>query len=147
MADEKNEKDPDETEIAMDGDTPKTNDVNPKTAKENETNVKSNQENVTDAVDDNSTNAITDVNDSKIFDTEVHALLGVDVEITAVLGTASMQISQILKLGRGAVVELDRLVGEDIEINANNRLVAKGEVIVIEDKLGVTITNTIKMTE
>ena len=73
--------------------------------------------------------------------------MDVDVEITAVLGTAKMQISQILKLGRGAVVELDRLVGEDIEINANNRLVAKGEVIVIEDKLGVTITNTVKMTE
>tara|TARA_B100000029_G_C17559980_1_gene952996 strand:- start:765 stop:1199 length:435 start_codon:yes stop_codon:yes gene_type:complete len=83
----------------------------------------------------------------KKISTDVQALMDVDVEITAVLGTAKMQISQILKLGRGAVVELDRLVGEDIEINANNRLVAKGEVIVIEDKLGVTITNTVKMTE
>ncbi|MBL94637.1 MAG: flagellar motor switch protein FliN [Magnetovibrio sp.] len=83
----------------------------------------------------------------KTINTDVQALMDVDVEITAVLGTAKMQISQILKLGRGAVVELDRLVGEDIEINANNRLVAKGEVIVIEDKLGVTVTNTVKMTE
>ena len=85
--------------------------------------------------------------DQPALETDVHGLFDVDVEITAVLGTASMQISQILKLGRGAVVELDRLVGEDIEINANNRLIAKGEVIVIEDRLGVTITNTIKMTE
>ena len=89
----------------------------------------------------------TEIADQPALETDVHGLFDVDVEITAVLGTASMQISQILKLGRGAVVELDRLVGEDIEINANNRLIAKGEVIVIEDRLGVTITNTIKMTE
>jgi len=55
-----------------------------------------------------------------------------------------MPISQILKLGRGAVVELERTVGEDIEIHANNQLVAKGEVIVVEDRLGVTISEVIK---
>lgn len=76
--------------------------------------------------------------------TEMEALMEVDVEITAVLGTAIMPISQILKLGRGAVVELDRHVGEDIEIHANNRLVARGEVIVVEDRLGVTMTEVIK---
>lgn len=76
--------------------------------------------------------------------TEMEALMEVDVEITAVLGTAIMPISQILKLGRGAVVELDRHVGEDIDIHANNRLVARGEVIVVEDRLGVTMTEVIK---
>ncbi len=79
--------------------------------------------------------------------TEMEALLDVDVEITAVLGTAMMPISQILKLGRGAVVELNRSVGEDIEIHANNRIVALGEVVVVEDRLGVTMTDIIKMTE
>ncbi len=76
--------------------------------------------------------------------TEVEALLDVNVEITAVLGTSLMPISQILKLGRGAVVELNRSVGEDIEVHANNKLVAMGEVIVVDDRLGVTMTEIIK---
>lgn len=75
---------------------------------------------------------------------EMEAVLNVKLEVSAVLGTADMPISQILKLGRGAVVELDRSVGEDIEIHANNQLVARGEVIVVEDRLGVTISNVIK---
>lgn len=75
---------------------------------------------------------------------EMEAVLGVKLEVTAVLGTAYMPISQILKLGRGAVVELERSVGEDIELHANNQLVAKGEVIVVEDRLGVTISDVIK---
>lgn len=78
--------------------------------------------------------------------TDLEAVLEVEVEITAVLGTSMMPISQILKLGRGAVVELDRKVDEDIEIMANNMLVAKGEVIVIEDRLGVTMTEIMKLT-
>ena len=78
--------------------------------------------------------------------TEVEALMDVEVEITAVLGTTMMPISQILKLGRGAVVELNRSVGEDIEVHANNRLVAMGEVIVVDDRLGVTMTEIIKIT-
>ena len=79
--------------------------------------------------------------------TELDAVLEVSVDITAVLGTAIMPISQILKLGRGAVVELNRGVGEDIEIHANNRLVATGEVIVIEDRLGVNINDIVRLTE
>ena len=79
--------------------------------------------------------------------TELDAVLDVSVDITAVLGTAMMPISQILKLGRGAVVELNRGVGEDIEIHANNRLVATGEVIVIEDRLGVNINDVVRLTE
>ena len=79
--------------------------------------------------------------------TELDAVLDVSVDITAVLGTAMMPISQILKLGRGAVVELNRSVGEDIEIHANHRLVATGEVIVIEDRLGVNINNIVRVTE
>ena len=77
-------------------------------------------------------------------DDESGAIYEVEVEISAVLGTADMPISQILKLGRGAVVELKRRVGEGIELHANNRLVARGEIIVIEDQLGVTISDTVK---
>lgn len=71
------------------------------------------------------------------------AINDVEIEVTAVLGTSMMPISQILKLGRGAVVELDRKVGEPIELHANNRLVARGEIVVVEDRLGVTMTEII----
>ena len=64
--------------------------------------------------------------------------------MTAVLGTRLMPISQILKLGRGAVVELNRGVGEDIEILSNGRLVGHGEVVVVEDTLAVSVTDIIK---
>ena len=64
--------------------------------------------------------------------------------MTAVLGTSLMPISQILKLGRGAVVELNRGVGENIEILSNGRLVDHGEVVVVEDTLAVSVTDIIK---
>ena len=75
---------------------------------------------------------------------ELEAVYEIPVQVSAVLGKASMQVSQLLKLGRGAVVELDRKVGEAIDIYVNNRLVARGEVVVVEDRLGVTMTEIIK---
>ena len=64
--------------------------------------------------------------------------------ISAVLGKAHMSVAQLLKLNRGSVLELDRKVGEAIDIFVNNRLVARGEVVVVEDRLGVTMTEIIK---
>ena len=55
-----------------------------------------------------------------------------------------MPVSQLLRLGRGAVVELDRKVGEPIDIYVNNRLVARGEVLIVDDHLGITMTEIIK---
>lgn len=75
---------------------------------------------------------------------ELKAVYDIPVQVSAVLGKANMQVSELLKLGRGAVVELDRKVGEPIEIYVNNRLVARGEVVVIEDRLGVTMTEIIQ---
>lgn len=74
----------------------------------------------------------------------VTAIYDIPVQISAVLGKSTMQVSQLLKLGRGAVVELDRKVGEAIDIYVNNRLVARGEVVVVDDKLGVTMTEIVK---
>lgn len=68
----------------------------------------------------------------------------IPVQISVVLGKTSMQVNQLLKLGRGAVIELDRKVGEPIDILVNNRLVARGEVVVVEDRIGVTMTEIIK---
>jgi flagellar motor switch protein FliN/FliY len=75
---------------------------------------------------------------------ELEAVYDIPVQVSAVLGKATMQVAQLLKLGRGAVVELDRKVGEAIDIYVNNRLVARGEVVIVEDRLGVTMTEIIK---
>ncbi len=75
---------------------------------------------------------------------DLEAVYDIPVQVSAVLGKATMQVSQLLKLGRGAVVELDRKVGEAIDIYVNNRLVARGEVVVVEDRLGITMTEIIK---
>ena len=79
-----------------------------------------------------------------IVDTDDGALMDVSIEIVAVLGTAELKISQILQLGRGAVVELERLVGEPVELRAERQLVARGEVVVTDDKLAVQITEVVK---
>jgi len=76
---------------------------------------------------------------------ELEAVYDIPVQVSAVLGKANMQVSQLLKLGRGAIVELDRKVGEAIDIYVNNRLVARGEVVVVEEHLGVTMTEIIKV--
>jgi flagellar motor switch protein FliN/FliY len=68
----------------------------------------------------------------------------VPVNISAVLGKAHMTVAQLLKLGQGSVLELDRKVGEAIDIYVNNRLVARGEVVVVDERLGVTMTEIIK---
>ncbi|MEQ8226897.1 MAG: flagellar motor switch protein FliN [Rhodospirillales bacterium] len=75
---------------------------------------------------------------------DLEAVYDIPVTVSAVLGKANMQVSQLLRLGRGAVIELDRKVGEAIDIYVNNRLVARGEVVVVEDRLGVTMTEIIK---
>ncbi|MBB4265393.1 flagellar motor switch protein FliN [Roseospira visakhapatnamensis] len=75
---------------------------------------------------------------------DLEAVYDIPVQVSAVLGKAHMQVNQLLKLGRGAVIELDRKVGEAIDIYVNNRLVARGEVVVVEERLGVTMTEIIK---
>ena len=68
----------------------------------------------------------------------------VPVRISAVLGRASLSVAQLLKLNAGSVLELDRKVGEAIDVYVNNRLVARGEVVVVDERLGVTMTEIIK---
>ena len=75
---------------------------------------------------------------------DLEAVYDIPVQVSAVLGKSTMEVNQLLKLGRGAVVELDRKVGEAIDIYVNNRLVARGEVVVLEDRLGVTMTEIFK---
>ncbi len=75
---------------------------------------------------------------------DLAAIYDVPVNIQAVLGRASMEVASLLRLTRGSVIELDRKVGEAIDIYVNNRLVARGEVVVVDERLGVTMTEIIK---
>ena len=75
---------------------------------------------------------------------DLEAVFDVPVRVSAILGRSGMKVSDLLNLGPGTVVELDRRVGEAIDIFVNDRLVARGEVVLVEDKLGVTMTEIIK---
>jgi flagellar motor switch protein FliN/FliY len=68
----------------------------------------------------------------------------VPVQISAVIGKTSLSVQELLKLNQGSILELDRKVGEAIDIYVNNRLVARGEVVVVDERLGVTMTEIIK---
>jgi len=75
---------------------------------------------------------------------DLEAVFDVPVKVSAVLGRSRMDVADLLKLKTGAVVELDRKVGEAIDIYVNDRLVARGEVVLVEDRLGVTMTEILK---
>ena len=89
-------------------------------------------------------NTLAEGGDSTRAAADLEAVFDVPVQVSAVLGRARMEVGDLLKLGPGTVLELDRKVGEAIDIYVNNRLVARGEVVLVEDKLGVTMTEVIK---
>ena len=78
---------------------------------------------------------------------DIDFLLDIPVEITVQLGTSRMLIKELLQLGQGSVVELDKLAGEPMEILANSRLIARGEVVVVNEKFGVRLTDIISPSE
>lgn len=75
---------------------------------------------------------------------DLEAVFDVPVRVSVVLGRTKMPVSNLLKLDTGTVIELDRQVGEAVEIFINDRLVARGEIVLVEDRLGVTMTEIIK---
>ncbi len=79
------------------------------------------------------------MNDERNLDLLLNVALGVRAE----LGRCTMRVSEVLELGRGSVVALDRLAGDPIDVLVNDRLVARGEVVAVEDRFGVRITEVI----
>ena len=65
------------------------------------------------------------------------------IELWAILGTTPIQIHNLLRMGRGAVIELDQTVHDLIEIRVNNHLVARGDIVIVEDRIGVCITENV----
>lgn len=84
------------------------------------------------------------VSDAPKSAAELEAVFDVPVHVSAVLGRTRMDVGNLLRLGPGTILELDRKVGEAIDIFVNNRLVARGEVVLVKDRLGVTMTEIIK---
>ena len=82
------------------------------------------------------------VNDDNV-ELTLEALYDVPVQVSVVLGTATMSLSNILKLGRGAVIELERAVGEPIDVFVNNKKEEKGEIVIVDEKIGVTLTEVV----
>lgn len=75
----------------------------------------------------------------------IDAMLNVALDVQIVLGRSRMPIAQLLKLSRGSVIELDKKIGEPVEVVINDRLVARGDLVkVAEDRLGVTLTEIVK---
>ncbi len=91
----------------------------------------------------------SDLNDGNLSQSasNIDFLLDIPLEITIELGRTTMLINELLKLGQGSVVELAKFAGETLEVLANQRLIAKGEVVVINDKYGVRLTEIISPME
>ena len=73
----------------------------------------------------------------------IDLLMDVSMRVTVELGRTRMQLAQILELQHGSVVELDRLAGDPVDVFVNDCMVARGEVVVVDDKFGVRITEMI----
>ena len=94
---------------------------------------------------DNSANAPDDApTDTADTDDAKPAIHGVELEVSAILGTAQMPVSQLLKMGRGAVVELDKEIEDKVEISLNDRIIAEGDVIIRDEKLCIEVSNLVK---
>ena len=84
-----------------------------------------------------------ETNQEENVELTLEALYDVPVQVSVVLGGTTMPLSSILKLGKGAVIELERNVGEPIDVYVNNKKVAKGEIVIVDEKIGVTLTEVI----
>jgi len=87
---------------------------------------------------------MTDSEQNQNIENDIQAVYDVPLQVSAVLGKASMKVQQLVKLARGSVVELDKKVGDAVEVFINDRLVAKGEIVLVENKIGITITELVK---
>jgi flagellar motor switch protein FliN/FliY len=74
-------------------------------------------------------------------------ILDIPIEVTVELGRSKMLVNELLQLGQGSVIELSKLAGETLEILANQKLIARGEVVVVNDKYGVRLTEVISPME
>lgn len=80
-------------------------------------------------------------------DRNLNLIMDIPLKVTVELGRTRMVVSELLNLGQGSVVELSKLAGEPMEVLVNNKLVARGEAVVVNEKFGVRLTDIISPTE
>lgn len=82
--------------------------------------------------------------EAPVSEADLDAVLDVPITVTAILGTRRMAIAEIVRLGVGSVLELDRQVGEPIDLYVDGRLIARGEVVLADDRLAITMTDIVR---
>lgn len=88
---------------------------------------------------------MTTVDPKKLHDAaNIEVLMHVPLQVTAELGTCKMSVAEVLKLGTGSIVELDRLAGGPVDLLVNNKLIARGEVVAVDENFGVRVTELIQ---
>ena len=85
--------------------------------------------------------------DGQESETNLDRILDIPLQLSAQLGSTKMLIKELLQLGPGSVVELDKLAGEPLEVLVNNKLVARGEVVMVNEKFGIRLTDVVSPTE
>jgi flagellar motor switch protein FliN/FliY len=88
---------------------------------------------------------MTTMDPKKLHDAaNIEVLMHVPLQVTAELGTCKMSVAEVLKLGAGSIVELDRLAGGPVDLLVNNKLIARGEVVAVDENFGVRVTELIQ---
>ncbi|MGB0909858.1 MAG: flagellar motor switch protein FliN [Nitrospirales bacterium] len=88
-----------------------------------------------------------DASGSQEWDLSLDRIMDIPLVISAQLGSAKMVIKELLQLGPGSVVELDKLAGEPLEVLVNEKLVARGEVVMVNEKFGIRLTDVVSQSE
>ena len=91
--------------------------------------------------------AVSDAAGPQADNQRLELLLDVPLQVTVELGRSRMTIQELLSLGPGSVIELDKMAGEPLDIVVNDRLVARGEAVVVNDKFGIRITDIVSKSE
>jgi flagellar motor switch protein FliN/FliY len=78
---------------------------------------------------------------------DIDLILDIPLDVSVELGKVRMLVNNLLQLGQGSIIELDKPVGEPLEIYINNKLIARGEVVVVEEKFGIRVTDVVSPLE
>jgi len=92
-------------------------------------------------------NLVEDKNGTNMGDTNLEVILDIPINISMEIGSTKISIRNLLKLNQGSVVELDRLAGEPLDVRVNGTLIAHGEVVVVNEKYGIRLTDVISAAE
>ncbi len=84
---------------------------------------------------------------TQVVQRDINFILDVPLEMTVVIGSTKILIQELLQLGQGSVIALDKLAGEPMEVYVNHKLIGRGEVVVVNEKFGIRLTDIISPTE